>query len=162
MDVFLPRGWLAPVTPGTSFVTIGGAVANDVHGKNHERTGTFGQHVSEIDLITPDGATHTIGPMVRPDWFRATVGGIGLTGVMTRIAFRMMRVGGPCVEVTERRVGNFDALLAAFAESANASYSVAWVDALATGGALGRGILETAEPKDGGEVRLAQPGPNVI
>jgi decaprenylphospho-beta-D-ribofuranose 2-oxidase len=161
LEVFLPRGWLVPVTPGTGFATIGGAVANDVHGKNHEHAGSFGQHVTEIDLLTPDGVLHTIGPHVRPHWFNATVGGIGLTGIITRIAFRLMRVPGPMVEVTERRMANLDALLAAFAENCTAAYSVAWIDALARGPALGRGILETAEPKDAGSVRALRNGPSV-
>ena len=104
LRVFVPRGWLAPVSPGTAFATIGGAVANDVHGKNHEHAGSFGQHIVEMDVVTPDGETHSIGPERRPEWFRATVGGVGLTGILTRIVFRMMRVSGPCVLVTRKRV----------------------------------------------------------
>jgi len=80
---FLPRGFLVPVTPGTGFATIGGAVALDVHGKNHEHAGSFGQHVTSLDLVTPDGRQRTIGPDAEPDLFRATCGGIGLTGIIT-------------------------------------------------------------------------------
>lgn len=146
VDVFLPRGWLAPVTPGTSFATIGGAVANDVHGKNHEKDGTFGQYVTEIDLLLPDGVLHTITPLSHPEWFRATVGGIGLTGVMTRISFSMKRVTSDAVTVTERPAKNLENFLADFASASSASYSVGWIDGLAKGASLGRGILETAEP----------------
>jgi decaprenylphospho-beta-D-ribofuranose 2-oxidase len=146
MDVFLPKGWLVPVTPGTSFATIAGAVAHDVHGKNHESDGSFGQHVTEIDLMTPDGSLRTLGPRSRPAWFRATCGGCGLTGVMTRIAFRMRCVPGGYVRVTKRRLGSLDAFLEAFEGARDASYSVGWIDALAVGPDLGRGILETAEP----------------
>ena len=146
MDVFLPKGWLVPVTPGTSFATIAGAVAHDVHGKNHETDGSFGQHVTEIDLMTPDGALRTIGPRSRPAWFRATCGGCGLTGVMTRIAFRMRRVPSGHVRVAKRRLENLDAFLDAFEAAKDSSYSVGWIDALASGPDIGRGILETAEP----------------
>jgi decaprenylphospho-beta-D-ribofuranose 2-oxidase len=146
MDVFLPRGWLVPVTPGTSFVTIGGAVAHDVHGKNHEREGTFGQHVVELDLMTGDGRRHTIRPDSSSEWFRATCGGCGLTGLITRVAFHMLRVSSAYVRVTERRLDNLDAFLAAFEDAKYASYSVGWLDALASGASLGRGILETADP----------------
>jgi decaprenylphospho-beta-D-ribofuranose 2-oxidase len=146
LDVFLPKGWIAPVTPGTAFATIAGAVAHDVHGKNHERDGSFGQHVTEIDLLTPDGLLRTLGPRSRPAWFRATCGGCGLTGIMTRIAFRMHRVPGGYVKVTRRRFDGLEAFLEAFEVAKDTTYSVGWIDAVATGRDLGRGILETAEP----------------
>src|SRR5262245_59112149 len=126
MDVFLPRGWLFPVTPGTAFATIAGAVAHDVHGKNHEIDGSFGQHVTEIDLLTPDGAVRTLGPRSRPAWFRATCGGCGLTGIMTRVAFRMRRVPSGHVRVTKRRLDSLEAVLEAFESAKDASYSVGW------------------------------------
>jgi decaprenylphospho-beta-D-ribofuranose 2-oxidase len=148
MDVFLPRGWLVPVTPGTAFATIAGAVAHDVHGKNHECDGSFGQHVTEIDLMTPDRAVRTLGPRSRPAWFRATCGGCGLTGIMTRIAFRMRRVPSGYVRVTKRRLDTLDAFLEAFEGAKDATYSVGWIDAIASGRDLGRGILETAEPAE--------------
>jgi decaprenylphospho-beta-D-ribofuranose 2-oxidase len=144
---FLPRGWLVPVTPGTGFTTIGGAVANDVHGKNHELDGSFGQHVTELDLLTPDGVTRTLVPS--DDLFRATVGGVGLTGFITRVAFRMKRVPGGQVRVREERAENLDAFLAAMQDAAGASYAVGWIDGAAGGNRLGRGILETAEPVEG-------------
>ncbi len=141
---FLPLGFMVPVTPGTGFATIGGAVAHDVHGKNHERAGSFGQHVTSLDLLTPDGAAHTLGPA--DELFKATVGGIGLTGIITSITFRMQRVAGPAMLVRSLPCGDLDALLAAMAESSQATHSVAWIDGTATGRRLGRGILETAEP----------------
>lgn len=148
MQVFLPRGFLVPVTPGTAFATIGGAVANDVHGKNHERDGSFCQHVTELDLVLPDGTLRTITP-ADTRLFRATAGGLGLTGFVTRIAFRMMRVPGGGVVVREQRVSDLEAFLTAMADSAGASYSVGWIDGAAHGTRLGRGILEIAEPADG-------------
>jgi decaprenylphospho-beta-D-ribofuranose 2-oxidase len=141
---FLPLGFMVPVTPGTGFATIGGAVAHDVHGKNHEQQGSFGQHVTALDLLTPDGALHKVGP--DDDLFRATVGGIGLTGIITSVTFRMQRVAGPAMLVRSLPCGDLDALLAAMAESSQATHSVAWIDGTATGRRLGRGILETAEP----------------
>jgi decaprenylphospho-beta-D-ribofuranose 2-oxidase len=153
MEIFLPRGWLAPVTPGTGFATIGGAVANDVHGKNHELDGSFGQHVTELDVRLADGSGRTITPS-DSDLFAATVGGVGLTGFITRIAFRMKRVPGGHVQVREQRVADLDAFLAAMQAAAGASYTVGWIDGSARGARLGRGILETAEPVAGA---FAQP-----
>jgi decaprenylphospho-beta-D-ribofuranose 2-oxidase len=146
LETFLPQGFLAPVVPGTGFATMGGAVANDVHGKNHEHAGSFGQHVTEIDLVTPDGVHRTISPASDPPLFAATVGGIGLTGIMTRIALRLKRVAGPAMLVHAKPCHDLDSLLAAMQDAAGASHSVAWIDGTATGARLGRGILETAEP----------------
>jgi decaprenylphospho-beta-D-ribofuranose 2-oxidase len=148
LAAFLPRGFMVPVTPGTAFATIGGAVANDVHGKNHETAGSFAQHVTAIDLLLPDGTARTITP-ADTELFRATVAGQGLTGFMTRIAFRLQRVPGGTVRVTEQRIANLEAFLAAMQQAAGATYSVGWIDGTATGAALGRGILETAEPEPG-------------
>jgi decaprenylphospho-beta-D-ribofuranose 2-oxidase len=147
LAVFLPRGFVAPVTPGTGFATIGGAVANDVHGKNHEQDGSFCQHVVALDLVLPDGTARTIAA-ADGAIFRATCAGLGMTGFITRIAFRMKRVPGQGLMVREIRAGSLDAFLAAMQAARGASYSVGWIDGTATGGALGRGILETAEFTD--------------
>ncbi len=162
LRTFLPRGWLVPVSPGTAFATIGGAVANDVHGKNHEHAGSFGQHVIEMDVMTPDGVLHTISPQSKPEWFHATIGGIGLTGIVTRILFRMLRVAGPCVQVTHRRIGDLDAFFSALQDAENSAYSVGWIDALARGKSTGRGILETAEPVAGVNCAARKPGPKLV
>jgi decaprenylphospho-beta-D-ribofuranose 2-oxidase len=156
LHVFLPRGFLVPVTPGTGFATIGGAVANDVHGKNHEHDGSFCQHVTELDLVLPDGTARTI---TRDDGalFRATCGGLGLTGFITRIAFRLRRVPGGTATVREQRVPDLDAFLAAMSAAHAAPYSVGWIDGTATGAALGRGILETAELTAGPVAPPARP-----
>jgi decaprenylphospho-beta-D-ribofuranose 2-oxidase len=150
LQVFLPRGWLFPVSPGTAFATIGGAVAHDVHGKNHEHEGTFGQHVTKLELMIADGTVYRISRDNAPEVFRATCGGCGLTGLLTRVTFQMQRVPSAFVEVKERRVENLEAFIAAFEDARSASYSVGWIDALATGARLGRGILQTAEPAGGG------------
>ncbi len=142
----LPRGFLAPVTPGTSFATLGGAVANDVHGKNHESAGSFAGHVTELDLLTPDGTLHTIGPGRDDELFRATAGGLGLTGILTRIALRLRPAAGNAVQVRVQRLPDLHAFLAAMDAARGATYAVGWIDGTARGAALGRGILETAEP----------------
>jgi decaprenylphospho-beta-D-ribofuranose 2-oxidase len=149
LDVFLPRGWLFPVAPGTGLVTIGGALAHDIHGKNHQKDGSFGEHVTEFDLLLPDGTVRRICRENAPDIFRATCGGCGLTGLITRIAFRMRRVPSAFVEMKERRLRNLEEFLEEFERAKHATYSVGWIDALARGARLGRGIFQVAEPARG-------------
>ena len=145
--VFLPRGWLAPATPGTAFATLGGAVANDIHGKNHDRMGSFGDHLAWIDLLLPSGEVARIGESEHPELFRATIGGLGLTGVIVGLGLRMMPVPSPAVRVRERRCSDLEAFLGALHEARDrATYSVGWIDGLAKGPRLGRGLLEEAEP----------------
>lgn len=149
LHVFGPRGYLFPVSPGTAYTTVGGAVANDIHGKNHEIHGSFGDHVLWMDLALPSGEVRRVSPSEDRDLFEATIGGIGLTGVMLRIAFRMLRVPSTDVVVQERRMGNLDAFTEAFeACRRSATYSVGWIDGLSRGANMGRGILETAEIAD--------------
>ncbi|MBY0432007.1 MAG: FAD-binding oxidoreductase [Rhodospirillales bacterium] len=147
MSIFLPRGWLAPVTPGTAFVTLGGAVANDVHGKNHHGTGSFGDHVRWLDLMLPSGEIRRLNPS--ESLFTATIGGIGLTGIVLAVCFRLQRVPSNAVRLKERRMAGLDDFLAAFAADGS-PYSVGWLDALATGASLGRGLLENAVPSPEG------------
>jgi decaprenylphospho-beta-D-ribofuranose 2-oxidase len=147
LAVFLPRGWLVPATPGTAFATLGGAVANDIHGKNHDRVGSFGDHLTWIDLMLPSGEIVRTTDSERPELFRASIAGLGLTGVIVGIGLRLMRVPSSAVRVRERRCGDLDAFLAALAEARQrATYSVGWIDGLAKGRELGRGLLEEAEP----------------
>lgn len=139
-------GWIAPVTPGTQFATLGGAIANDVHGKNHDRDGSIGDHVRWLDLALPDGTIRRVDPVSEPELFAATVGGIGLTGVITRLCLQMKRVPGSMLRVRERRAASLDEYLDALQEArTTSSYSVGWIDGLANGRSLGRGILETAD-----------------
>lgn len=146
LAVFLPRGFMPPASPGTAFATIGGALAADVHGKNHDRHGSFGDHVLWFDLLTADGRTQRVTPESDPELFAATIGGMGLTGILRAVAFRMLPGATRWVAVRERRIPDLEAYLAGFREVRDtATFSVGWIDALASGGALGRGILETAE-----------------
>lgn len=146
MRSYLPRGYLCPVSPGTAFVTLGGALANDVHGKNHDRVGSFGAHVAWFDLALPSGEVRRVSPEADPELFAATVGGIGLTGIVLRLCLRMMPLPSAWVVVRERRMAGLEEFMAALAEARDgATFSVGWIDALAGGRRLGRGILETAE-----------------
>lgn len=142
---FGPRGWAPPVAPGTGFVTVAGAIANDIHGKNHRAEGSFGQHVTEITLRTGGGETLTLQP--EDEAFRATVGGLGLTGAILSARLRMRPIPGVAVVERERRIPCLDAFIEAFMES-DCYYSVGWVDALAAGASLGRGVLQEGEATD--------------
>jgi len=106
----VPRGWFVPVTPGTRFVTVGGAIASDVHGKNHHFDGSFGQHVSSITLMLASGEIVEMTPQSHPEWFWATVGGMGLTGIVLRAKVRMLRIESSRVRVETERLVNFDAV----------------------------------------------------
>ena len=138
-----PRGWLPAVMPGTGFATVGGCIAMDVHGKNHHGAGSFGQHVAALTLVTPEGPRR-ITADTEPDLFRATMGGLGQTGMIAAATLRLQPVAGPVMMVTERRVEDLDEHLATLA-AAEAAYVVGWIDATATGRALGRGIVEEGE-----------------
>jgi len=141
----LPRGFFLPVTPGTRQVTVGGAVAADVHGKNHHADSSFGAHLRSLTLVTPDGAVRRVGPDREADLFWATVGGMGLTGVVTEATFTVLPVATSRMRVDTDRVTDLDAALALLAESDRTHrYSVCWVDLLARGRSLGRGVLTRA------------------
>lgn len=151
MEVFLPRGWMAPVSPGTAFATLGGAVANDVHGKNHDHEGSFGDHVRWMKILLPSGDVVRASPRENDDIFRATIGGIGLTGVILEVCLRLKQAPSNAVFLTRRRAPSLDRLVDLLDEEGPAApYSVAWIDALAQGEALGRGILETARESERG------------
>ena len=94
----IARGWILPVTPGTQLATVGGAIANDVHGKNHHALGTFGDHVLRLKLLRTSGEMIECGPHLLPDWFAATVGGLGLTGVIVEVEIQLRRVAGPWLD----------------------------------------------------------------
>jgi len=154
LRLFLPRGFALPVVPGTAFTTLGGAVANDVHGKNHDRAGSLGDHVEWLDLALASGEVVRASPETEPELFRATIGGCGLTGVITRLALRMQPAASRRVVAREERMANLDAFFAAFeAARGAAEFSVGWIDALERGGASGRGILEIGrfDPESGGD-----------
>lgn len=145
LDLVVPQGWFVPVTPGTRFVTVGGAIANDVHGKNHHRAGNFGRHVLELELLRSDGSRRICSHAENPDWFAATIGGLGLTGLVTRARIQLRRIAGPWMSTEVHRFENLDGF---FRLSENSDrdyeYTVAWIDCLATGRSLGRGLFTRA------------------
>ncbi len=142
----LPAGFFVPVTPGTRFVTVGGAVAADVHGKNHHRVGSLGDHLVSLDLVGGDGETRTLGPDREPDLFWATVGGMGLTGVVTAAVLRVLPVESGWMRVHTERLDGLAAVMHRMREAdLEATYSVAWIDTLATGRRLGRSVLTSGE-----------------
>ena len=151
IDVFLPRGWFLPVTPGTKFVTLGGLVAADAHGKNHHKTGSFGDHLLWFDLLCADGEIRRCSPQSEADLFRATIGGMGLTGHILTVGLKLMPVPSAWVRQRTIPAPNLDAAIEAFEENYDATYSVAWIDCLATGKERGRSLVlvgEHAEPEE--------------
>lgn len=145
IDALTPHGLFVPVSPGTSRITLAGAVAADVHGKNHHHDGSFGDHVVGLELVAPAGGVRRVGPRSTGadlDLFRATVGGMGLTGVITEVSFRALAVASADVLVDTRRLNSLDAVMSHLvATDSSHRYSVAWVDASAKGARLGRGVV---------------------
>lgn len=146
LDLVVPQGWFLAVTPGTRQVTVGGAIANDVHGKNHHVAGSFGHHVRAFELLRSDGERLVCSPDANADWFAATIGGLGLTGVVTWAELQLRRVPGPGLELESLKFGALDEFFELSARSAAThEYTVAWVDCLARGKRLGRGHFLRAD-----------------
>ena len=145
VDVFLPRGWFPPVTPGTKFVTVGGMIAADVHGKNHHKHGSFGNFVEWVNILGAHGGIKRCSRTVNSELFSYTTGGMGLTGIILRAAFRMLPVETAWIRQEIRPAVNLGETLAAFDAADDWTYSVAWIDCLATGSGLGRSLLLLGE-----------------
>lgn len=142
LDTFVPRGFFPPVTPGTRYVTIGGAIAADVHGKNHHRDGSIGQFVERFDLLTAGGKTLRCSREQNAEAFWATLGGMGLTGIILTAALRLRTIESAYIAVNYQRAKNLDQALSLFAQDDEQyEYSVAWIDCLARGEAMGRSVL---------------------
>lgn len=154
--VFLPRGWFPPVTPGTKFVTVGGMIAADVHGKNHHKHGSFGNFVEWIDLLGPDGMIRRCSRSENSMLFGWTIGGMGLTGIILRAAFRLQPVETGWIRQHTVAAPDLDRAMAAFEVADNWSYSVAWIDCLAAGSQLGRSLLMLGEHARRDELDLAK------
>jgi FAD/FMN-containing dehydrogenase len=147
LALVVPRGWFLAVTPGTRFVTVGGAIANDVHGKNHHAAGSFGDHLLSFELLRSDGSRLICSREGNSDWFAATIGGLGLTGVVTQATIRLRRIRGTAMGVHNWRYTGLDEFFAlnAAAEQAH-EYAVAWIDCLAK---TPRGVLMAADHGEG-------------
>lgn len=142
LDLFVPRGWFLPVVPGTRFVTMGGAIANDVHGKNHHAVGSLGCHVRCFELLRSDGTRRICSPQENADLFGATIGGLGLTGVITWAELQLRPVPGAWFDTETCRFDHLDDFFELSAQSEHDfEYTVAWVDCTARGNALGRGVF---------------------
>ena len=157
LDVFVPRGWFLPVTPGTRLVTIGGAIANDVHSKNHHRAGTFGCHLRSFELLRSDGSRRVCSPFDHANWFAATIGGLGLTGLITWAEIALKPISSVRLAVRNTRFRGLDEFFA-LNEAAEASheYTVAWIDCLA---AKPRGIFMAGDHLDDGALAVARARP---
>ena len=139
---FLPRGWFPMVTPGTRFVSLGGMVAADVHGKNHHVEGSFADHVESLDIMVADGSVQTCSRSLNSELFEATLGGMGLTGVVLRVVFRLRRVQTGWIRQETRYAPSLQAALTALGDDTESRpYSVAWIDCQARGAALGRSLV---------------------
>lgn len=141
LAVIVPRGWFLPVTPGTKFVSLGGCVAADVHGKNHHHEGSFGQHVLGIELILADASRVRCSAGEHAELFWATVGGMGLTGIIGEVSVQLIPIDTPYMQVRHHAAANLEQLFALLQDPAlDDRYTVAWIDSLASGANLGRGI----------------------
>src|SRR5262245_34207338 len=150
--IFTARGWASPVSPGTQYVTLGGMVASDVHGKNHHVAGCFGEHVRALRMRVGDGRVLEIDDASEPELFRATLGGMGLTGHVLEVELQLEHVPSFWIWGRSERVHDFDELIAALrAASARSPFAAAWVDTTARGASLGRGLVTSgryAEPRE--------------
>lgn len=141
---FVPRGWILPVTPGTQMITVGGAIANDVHGKNHHVCGTFGEHVHHIKLVRTNGEIIECGPQEKKDWFSATVGGLGLTGIIVKATIKLKRVPSEWLNTETIPYSNLKEFFALSDDSeSNWEHTVSWVDCVST---KGRGLFMRGNP----------------
>jgi len=145
LRTFVPRGWFLSVTPGSRFVTVGGAIASDVHGKNHHGAGTFCAHVLHLELLLGNGERVNASPTERTDLFHATCGGMGLTGIILSVTLQLKPIVASSILQTTVKAANLEAVLEAFEANAASTYSVAWIDCLARGTSLGRALLMLGE-----------------
>lgn len=151
-EITLPYGWIIPVNPGTKFATLGGAVANDVHGKNHHRVGAFGAHVRALQLIRSDGETLTCRPNENASMFAATISGLGLTGYIDWVEVQLQKVASRILYVENIRTKNLDHFFDLSENSADWPYTAAWVDCFSSASNLGAGIFTRARFHDDGDL----------
>jgi FAD/FMN-containing dehydrogenase/short-subunit dehydrogenase len=155
LDLVVPKGFFLPVTPGTKFITIGGAFASDIHGKNHHKEGVFSDHVSFIKLMNEAGELITLFP--NDDLFQQTAGGMGLTGIIVEVSLKLKRIESNFIKQIAIRANNLEEIFALFEKHANATYSVAWIDSFAKGPSLGKSVLLLGEHAAKEEAPNSQP-----
>lgn len=145
LEVIIPEGYFLPVTPGTKFITVGGAVASDIHGKNHHKEGSFSAHVLAMDIYTADGVVHHATRTEHQDLFEATCGGMGLTGIIMRVRFRLKKIESAYIKQVTARARNLDEIFDLFEEHRSWTYSMSWIDCFQKGDKLGRSIMYAGE-----------------
>jgi FAD/FMN-containing dehydrogenase len=162
LDFAVPRGFFLPVTPGTKYVTLGGAIANDVHGKNHDVAGSFGNHVPCFELVRSDGTRMICSAKDNPDWFAATIGGMGLTGLITWAQLRLQPIVSRMIDYTGIQFHGIDEFLALKKQYEHVAYTVSWVDCVSTGKNFARGIFMLGDhSKAPGELKTS-PKPKLV
>jgi FAD/FMN-containing dehydrogenase len=145
LEFAVPRGFFLPVSPGTKYVTLGGAIANDIHGKNHHVAGTFGCHVTKFELVRSDGTRRLCTPTENADWYAATIGGLGLTGFIAWASVRLIPIVSRNIDVEYTHFHGVDEFLELTQRFASATYTVSWVDVTSTGKNFARGIFMSGE-----------------
>ncbi len=145
LDFAVPRGWFLPVSPGTKYVTVGGAIANDIHGKNHHVAGTFGLHTPRFELVRSDGAQVMCSPTENPEWYAATIGGMGLTGLISWAEVQMRPIVSRQIRYRSTQFVGLEEFVALSQAATHDDYSVAWIDCVAQGRNFARGVFIQGE-----------------
>lgn len=161
LELVVPRGWFIPVLPGTRFVTLGGAIGNDVHGKNHRHAGSFGCHVNSLTLLRSDGQRYHCDSRNNAELFAATIGGLGLTGLILDAEIALQPVTSAQVEYEDIPFGSVAEFVALYEASADWAYAVSWIDCFARRGTVGRGIFSRARHADAGALDPGRRAPRI-
>ena len=162
LEFAVPRGFFLPVTPGTKYVTLGGAIANDIHGKNHHGAGTFGNHVTQFELVRSDGSRRMCSSESNAEWFSATIGGLGLTGVIAWAQIRLRRIVSRTIDYEGIQFHGIDEFLALADRYRDTEYTVSWIDCISTGRNFARGVFMLGEHSQvPGELK-ASPEPKLV
>lgn len=156
LDVFVPQGWFLPVTPGTRWATVAGAVASDVHGKNHHGAGTFSQHITSMQMLLGTGQIKEVSADGEPELFRATCGGMGLTGIILSATLRLQKISSSNILQTTIKANNLSEAMDIFESHWDSTYSVAWIDCMATNAALGRSLIMLGEYANDQDLQLSK------
>lgn len=156
LEVFVPKGWFLAVTPGTKYITIGGAIASDVHGKNHHLVGCFSDHVISMKIATVAEGVVECSKVLNSELFYATCGGMGLTGIILEATIKLISIKSAYINETIIRTKNLEEVLALFETNHSATYSVAWIDCLATGKHFGRSLLMFGEHSENGDLQIGK------
>ena len=152
LESFVPRGWFLKVTPGTKLITVGGAIASDIHGKNHHVEGCFSECVKEFEIMLSDGEIVTCSKDQRPELFKATCGGMGLTGVILNAKIYLKKINSQYIDQTTIKTKNLKETFEAFETYSDQPYSVAWIDCLAKGDAIGKCLLMVGDFMNDGKL----------